>query len=199
MDADLAERIERYFQKSQEVKREIERTPDIRSKVESHIDGRERLESEGGGNSHAICLLGRAISDSAIALRENRHLVDGNMDGMVAAVLYNDYCLEAERDLESPEFCVCGVYQNIPFLLVQDVTDFGAWKIIPEDGIFSSTKYIYLSQGKKSISRKVDLGTEDIYRHIHEKFDQATQDAILFREFDIGTLKYFHPDARLNW
>lgn len=180
-----------YFERSQQVKAEIAADSDLVSKLTAHLGDSSSLDEIGRGTMNIIYRIGQTNSGLWVALRENTVWGKKPEQNAAAACIYNSYCLDAERQPDSPHFCVGGTSQGKPFLLVEDVTE--GSKYTPQH-IGGGEKRIVLINGNNVKTRAVDLGNDDPYHDV----DRDTELEIIFGTFDIGTLKYFHPEARLD-
>ena len=171
-----------YFRQSQEVKDWILATPLIINNLKSHFHGQKSERIGQQGDNVNVYRIGELGSDIWVAIRSLR-----SFDPMMperAVMIYEDYCAQAEMESEmgklAPRFAIGGSYNGLPFLLVEDLSVGGEWKIISAIG--NAPQY-----------REKNGEKQRIYVDLND--DILTKSTMNFNE---NNLKYFHPDNRLN-
>ncbi len=185
-----------YFEESQKLRREIENDRDICVKIKAFEKRGLELEfmASGGRNSHYR--LGQLPSGLWIALRESVGYERGEFEelGLIGCALYETYCQEAERFHERGKrvpLSVGGYIKEIetPFLVVEDLGE-GKNGVVFGTGCSNSRGYIERDGKREEVW--FDLGKDDTLGM--ESITNKRIDGL----FDIRSLKYFHPTARIN-
>lgn len=179
-----------YFEKSQDVKDQIVNNPDIIKKIYQYLTGQTKLELISGGNNNFVYQLGKLESGLYVALRKFRWIDPDEPE--TAFLIYEDYCIEAETNFEKgrkvPSFSVGGALERIPFLLVEDLSEGKKWKVEEVSG----KQYGYIYKEGKTEAVWFDFGSNN-----PTQFDSELEQ-IIDGIFTGETLKYFHPNARIN-
>ncbi len=145
----------------------------------------------GRGETNRLYEVGKTKNGLWVALRENSVYGRHPQEVAAAAKIYNSYGEEAEKLDDSPYFCIGGVFNNLPFLLVQDVSEGGRYYLEEER---SGEKRLRFTDGTTSFARSVDLGCDEPYLGLTDE----VQMAMITGKFDIEQFKYFAQKNRLN-
>ncbi len=183
-----------YFARSQAVKAELESTPRLVDAIRAHFQ-EPCLEKMGEGKAHKMYRVGQLDSGLWVALRENMHFTRQADHRSLLAYKYNRFCLEAEKYPDTPAFCVGGLVGNLPFLLVEDVSEGGAYRATHE--FDHGRRFVFQGhKGRKTCAVDLDnlLPTIMMSGNEEDEFDMH----LILNTLDYNTLKYFADGARLD-